>query len=56
MINPWPLLEISLVWLCQASHVKYEYLPTISQQCHHLLIKDGLHQFQDSVSLGVKAA
>ena len=28
MINLWPLLEISLVWLCQASHVKYEYLLT----------------------------
>ena len=28
MINPWPLLEINLVGLCRAGHVKYEYLPT----------------------------
>ena len=27
MINRCPLLEISLVWLCWDSHVKYEHLP-----------------------------
>ena len=36
MINPWLLLEISLVWLCWASHVKYKYLPTyLSQNFAH---------------------
>ena len=26
--HPWPLLEISLSYFSQASHVKYDYLPT----------------------------
>ena len=34
MINPWPLLEICLVWLCRASHVKYEYLPTYAKSIY----------------------